>query len=144
MSEEVWTGVDGYVASLLLPRDEALEAALADSRELPNIQVSRLQGKFLELLVHAIGARRVLEVGTLAGYSAIWMARALRQGGRLITLEVNETHAAVARRNVERAGLADVVDIRVGPALDSLAALQHESQEPFDLVFIDADKAPTA
>src|SRR5579884_127194 len=139
-----WSDVDAYVSDLLIGPDEALDQALRAAEHLPNIQVSAPQGKLLDVLARAIGARRALEVGTLAGYSAIWTARALQQGGRLITLEVNDEHAGVARSNIARAGLDGVVEVRVGPALESLAALERENTEPFDLVFIDADKPPTA
>jgi predicted O-methyltransferase YrrM len=141
---EVWNEVDSYVSTLLLGSDSGLTDALRASESLPHIQVSAPLGKFLQILAKAVGARRVLEVGTLGGYSAIWMARALPEGGRLITLEVNEEHARVARSNLERAGLGDVVDVRIGPALAALDQLHREGAEPFDLVFIDADKPPTA
>lgn len=135
---ELWERVDGYVAERLIEPDAALDAALADSAAagLPPIAVSAPQGKFLRLLARIHGARSVLEIGTLGGYSTIWLAGALPADGRLVTLEVSPGHAEVARRNVARAGFADVVDIRVGPALDTLPALTG----PFDLVFIDADK----
>lgn len=136
-----WTDVDDYLAELLAPEDEELHAALTASAAagLPAIAVSPLHGKLLALLVGVIGARRVLEVGTLGGYSAIWMGRALPEAGRLLTLELDEAHARVARTNLERAGLAAKVEVRLGPALTSLQALD----ETFDLVFIDADKAST-
>ena len=142
MSEELWTAVDGYIENLFLPQDPALTAALADSAAagLPEIAVSPPQGKLLTVLARAIGARRILEIGTLGGYSAICLARALPAGGRLVTLELNPTHAAVARANVARAGLAERVEVRVGPAVESLAHLAAEGGPPFDLIFIDADK----
>ena len=124
-----WTAVDEYVARLLAPHDEALEAALAASRGgagLPAIQVSPPQGKLLHLLARSIGARTVLEFGTLGGYSTIWLGRALPADGRLITLEAEPAYAEVARGNIERAGLAELVDIRVGPALETLPALEDE------------------
>ena len=144
-SSETWAGVDAYVGGLLAPHDEALEAALAAAEEagLPAIQVSPPQGKLLYLLAKAIGARQVLEFGTLGGYSAIWLARALPEGGLLTTLEADPEHAEVARACIERAGLARLVDLRVGPALEALPRLEEEGAGPFDLVFIDADKANT-
>ncbi|ARQ68729.1 O-methyltransferase [Streptomyces marincola] len=137
---DLWSGTDDYFAGLLLAPDPALDAALAASEAagLPPINVSPSQGKLLHLLARVHGARSVLEIGTLGGYSTIWLARALPPGGRLITLEAEPRHAEVARANIDRAGLGDVVDIRVGPALDTLPALGPEG--PFDLVFVDADK----
>jgi predicted O-methyltransferase YrrM len=134
--------VDDYVQELFAPPDEALEAALRDAREagLPEIHVSPAQGKLLYLLTLISGARRVLEIGTLGAYSTIHLARALPEGGELISLELDEEHAEVARRNVERAGLSDRVQVVVGEARDLLAAMVEEDVEPFDLVFIDADK----
>jgi predicted O-methyltransferase YrrM len=143
---DLWTDVDDYVEQLLVPSDPALEGALRRSAEagLPDIQVSPSQGKFLHLLVRALRARSVLEVGTLGGYSAIWMARALPKSGRLLSLEVNPRHAEVARENLQRAGVEDRVEVRLGPALESLPRLAEEGRGPFDLAFIDADKATTA
>jgi len=142
---ETWAAVDAYVGGLLAPHDEALEAALAASGEagLPAIQVSPPQGKLLYMLARLLGARTILEFGTLGGYSTIWLGRALPDGGRLITLESDPAHAEVARASLKRAGLADVVDLRVGPALETLPTLEAENAGPFDLVFIDADKAST-
>jgi predicted O-methyltransferase YrrM len=142
MSEEQWAAVDDYLVSELLPPDDALDRALAASAAegLPSIQVSPAQGRLLEILARAQRARSILEIGTLGGYSTIWLARALPPGGRLITLELDAHHADVARRNIARAGLEQVVQIRVGPALDSLRALAAERREPFDFIFIDADK----
>jgi predicted O-methyltransferase YrrM len=142
MNQELWTNVDRYITDLIVQPDSALAAALdASEREgLPSIHIAPNQGKLLQLLVQLRGARRVLEIGTLGGYSAIWLARGLEPGGRLITLEANPHHAEVARKNIARAGLADVVEIRVGPALDTLPKLEIEKQGPFDVVFIDADK----
>lgn len=139
-----WRAVDDYIAGKLLGDDEALAAALANNAAegLPPIDVSATQGKMLFLLAQIAGARRILEVGTLGGYSTIWLTRALPADGRLVTLEIDEHHASVARRNLVRAGLADKVDIRVGPASDSLAAMTDEA--PFDFVFIDADKQNNA
>jgi predicted O-methyltransferase YrrM len=143
MSEELWTAVDNYISTLFVPGDPALDAALKTSTDagLPAINVAPNQGKLLMLLARIHGARRILEVGTLGGYSTIWLARALPAGGRLVTLEYQATHAEIARANIARAGLADVVEIRLGRAVDSLAALEAEGADPFDFVFIDADKA---
>jgi predicted O-methyltransferase YrrM len=139
---EVWDLVDRYFADRFALNDPILEAALraADAGGLPPIQVSALQGRLLHLLVQLQGARRILEVGTLGGYSTIWMARALPLGGRIITLELDPHHSEVARANFERAGVADRVEVRVGRAVDSLAQLDAEGAGPFDFVFIDADK----
>jgi predicted O-methyltransferase YrrM len=145
VSQENWTAVDEYVSGLLAPHDEALEAALRDSEDagLPAIQVSPAQGKLLYLLAKSIGARRILEFGTLGGYSTIWLARALPADGRLLTLEAEPRNAEVASGNIARAGIGDLVDLRVGPALDQLPQLDAEGGGPFDLTFIDADKANT-
>ncbi|MFD6435425.1 O-methyltransferase [Streptomyces venezuelae] len=149
MTQEQWDSVDDYFTGLLAPADEALTTALRDSDTagLPQIAVAPNQGKLLHLLAHIQGARRVLEIGTLGGYSTIWLARALPADGRVITLEYNPAHADVARGNIARAGLDKIVEVRVGPALDSLTALgaEHAAHpDPFDLVFIDADKANNA
>jgi predicted O-methyltransferase YrrM len=143
--QETWAAVDEYVSGLLAPHDEALGEALCSAEEagLPAIQVSPPQGKLLYLLARSIGAARVLEFGTLGGYSAIWLGRALPAAGQLITLEADPQHAEVARASIERAGLAERVDLRVGPALETLPRLEEEAAGPFDLVFIDADKANT-
>ncbi|MFF9196931.1 O-methyltransferase [Streptomyces sp. NPDC014779] len=137
-----WNAVDAYFTDVLVPADEALTAALADSTAagLPEIAVAPNQGKLLQLLVATQGARRVLEIGTLGGYSTIWLARALPADGRLVTLEYSPDHAAVARANIARAGLAETVEVRVGAALDTLPLLEKEGAGPFDFVFIDADK----
>ncbi len=142
MAERTWSAVDEYVAGLLAPHDEALEMAVRGSEEagLPAIQVSPPQGKLLQLLARTLGARSILEFGTLGGYSTIWLGRALPDGGRLITLEADPRYAEVARGNIDRAGLGDVVELRLGPALDLLPALDEEDAGPFDLTFIDADK----
>ena len=139
---DTWTAVDHLLESFLFPQDEALTEALASAQRagLPPIQVPPVQGRFLHLLARAIGARRVLEFGTLGGYSTIWLARALPAGGRLTTLELNPAYADVARANLERAGVAERVDIVVGPAAESLPSLAGET---FDLTFIDADKPST-
>ncbi|MGI0131280.1 MAG: O-methyltransferase [Thermoplasmata archaeon] len=142
MGTESWTAVDRYLTDLLLPPDPALERALRESAAagLPQIQVSPPQGKLLELLARIRGTRKILEIGTLGGYSTIWMARALPPDGRLISLELNPRHAEVARANIARAGLDHLVEVREGPALTSLPALAAEGRGPFDLIFIDADK----
>ncbi|MDE3204253.1 MAG: O-methyltransferase [Acidobacteriota bacterium] len=143
MSEEdLWSTVDGYVAERLIGTDPDLEAALEDSARagLPAIAVSAPQGKLLHLIARSISARRVLEVGTLGGYSTIWLARALPDDGTLVTLEIEPRHAEVARANLDRAGVGRLVEIRVGPAMESLSTLAQQPADPFDLVFIDADK----
>jgi predicted O-methyltransferase YrrM len=142
MNDNTWIAVDDYLVSLLSPSDEALSAALADSEAagLPPIAVAPNQGKMLEILAKATGARRILEIGTLGGYSTISLARALPPGGALITLELEDLHARVARANIDRAGLADTVTVRVGPAADSLRSLVADEEESFDFIFIDADK----
>jgi predicted O-methyltransferase YrrM len=138
-----WTGVDDYFAGLLIPSDDKLEAALLANQQagLPSIDVTPLQGRFLELLARVSGARRILEIGTLGGYSTIWLARALPEGGRVVSLELNPLHAEVARANLLNAGVLEQVDLRVGRAVESLEALQADGGAPFDLIFIDADKA---
>ncbi|MGW4776015.1 O-methyltransferase [Streptomyces filamentosus] len=143
MTNSQWNDVDAYLTDLLVPADEALTAALADSAAagLPEIAVAPNQGKLLHLLAQVQGARRILEIGTLGGYSTIWLARALPDGGRLISLEYDPRHAEVARGNLARAGLADRAEVRTGPALDTLPLLEEEGAGPFDLVFVDADKA---
>lgn len=146
MTQDQWMAVDRYITDHLVPSDAALDAALESSAAagLPAIHVAPNQGKLLHVLARAIGARRILEVGTLGGYSTIWLARALAPGGRLITLEAEPKHASVARANIERAGLADVVEIRLGRASETLPRIADEGNEPFDLVFIDADKPGNA
>jgi predicted O-methyltransferase YrrM len=145
-AQEKWSAVDRYFSDQLKLSDAALEAALAANKaaELPLIDVAPNQGKLLQLFAQLAGAKRILEIGTLGGYSTIWLARALPAGGRLITLEFNPKHAEIARSNVARAGLTDVVEIRVAAALDTLPKLQAEMKEPFDMVFIDADKPNNA
>ena len=142
MDQDRWNNVDAYFEAQLIPADSMLEAALAASLKarLPDIQVTASQGKLLHLLALAVGAQRILEIGTLGGYSTIWLARALAAGGKLTTLEIDATHAAVARENCRRAGLAAQVEVVEGAALDSLARLRTQRAEPFDLIFIDADK----
>lgn len=140
--QDRWTAVDGYIANLLIPADPALDAALAasDAAGLPPHHISPAQGRLLVLLAQMQGARRILEIGTLGGYSTIWLARALPANGHLITLEVEPRHAEVAQANIARAGLADRVELHQGRAVDSLARLAAETTEPFDFIFIDADK----
>ena len=143
MDQDSWTAVDRHFAGRLLSTDEAMDDVLAANLAagLPAIDVSPLQGKFLNLVARAIGARRILEIGTLGGYSTIWLARAVGEGGCVVSLEFQPRYAEVARANVERAALGDRVEIRVGPALDLLPEIEEEKVGPFDLVFIDADKA---
>jgi predicted O-methyltransferase YrrM len=145
MSQEQWNTVDAYFNGLFAPADAALDATLQATAEsdIPLINVAPNQGKLLHLLARSHGVRSILEVGTLAGYSTIWLARALQPGGRLITLEVDPKHAAVARSNIERAGLADAVEVRLGSAHTTLPQLIEEQAGPFDLIFIDADKPST-
>jgi predicted O-methyltransferase YrrM len=142
MSDNQWTSVDEYFVNLLLPPDGALEETLRRSTaaNLPPIAVAPNQGKLLELLARVQQSRRILEIGTLGGYSTIWLARALPADGTLVTLELEPVHAGVARQNIDGAGLGTLVDIRVGPATESLQALIDGDAEPFDFVFIDADK----
>ena len=144
MSEsQLWDDVDEYFSAHLSPEDDTLQAALRDSdaAELPSIAVTAPQGKFLHLLALVQGARTILEIGTLGGYSTIWLGRALPADGRLVSLEYNPRNAEVATRNLARAGLDKIVEVRVGAALDTLPQLADENPAPFDLVFIDADKA---
>lgn len=143
MTLEQWTAVDHYFNDLLVPADPVLESALVagEAAGLPPAHVAPNQGKLLYLLALIQRARRILEIGTLAGYSAIWLARALPRGGRLITLEADPKHAEVARTNITLAGLSEMVEVRVGRAVDLLSQLAGEGQAPFDLIFIDADKA---
>ncbi len=142
MSEAIWSNVDRYLAETLIPADPILEAALAANAAagLPAIDVSTTQGKFLHMLARIQGAKRILEIGTLGGYSTIWLARALPTDGRLITLEFSPKHATVASENITRAGFSQIVEIRIGPAAESLAQLHKEKTDAFDLIFIDADK----
>ena len=142
MSENNWAEVDTFIADLFVNPDPALDAALAESERagLPAIEVSAPAGKLLMLFARMIGAKRILEIGTLGGYSTIWLARALPKDGRLITLEADAKHAKVARKNIDNAGLGDRVDIRLGKALDTLPKLETERAGPFDLIFLDADK----
>lgn len=145
MAQDTWTAVDEYITGLIAPPDDALDAAVraGEAAGLPQIQVSPPQGKLLYLLAKTIGAKSILEFGTLAGYSAIWLGRALPTDGRLITLEANLDYAEVAAASIAAAGLGEVVEIRVGPALDQLPQLEADGVGPFDLTFIDADKVHT-
>jgi predicted O-methyltransferase YrrM len=142
MTQSLWTAVDRYFAEHLIPPDSALDAALEACRAagLPEVQVAPNQGRLLQLLAWMVNAHAILEIGTLGGYSTIWLAQALPVGGSLISLEANPDHAAVARANLARAGLARIVDVRLGPALETLPRLAAEGRGPFDLIFIDADK----
>jgi predicted O-methyltransferase YrrM len=140
--QELWADVDRYFGELLAPEDRALSASIESNRVagLPSIDVPALLGKFLELMIRISGARRVLEIGTLGAYSTIWMARALPAGGQVVTLEIDPHHADIARANLNAAGVLDRVEIRVGPANESLRAMHERGDGPFDVVFIDADK----
>jgi predicted O-methyltransferase YrrM len=142
MTEALWTAVDQYIADMLVPTDPALDAAIEDSKAagLPAIAVTPAQGKLLHLLARLQGARRILEMGTLGGYSTIWLARALPEGGRLVTLEVNPEYSKIAQANISRAGLDSVVHLRLGAALDTLPQMAAEGAGAFDFIFIDADK----
>ncbi len=146
MSQDTWNAVDSYIVDSLVPQDEALTGALAASAAagLPEIQISPNQGRLLYLLARMHGAKNILEIGTLGGYSAIWLAHGLAEGGRLITLESDAKHAAIARGAIAQAGLSDRVEVRLGRALDTLPQLEAEGLGPFDLVFIDADKPSNA
>ncbi len=145
MSQEQWTSVDHYFDSLFAPTDEVLSMALqaTSAAGIPAINVSPSQGKLLHLLARMHNVRSILEIGTLGGYSTIWLARALPADGRLISLEINPAHAAVAHANIARAGLAAHIEVRVGKAIESLPQIDREGVGPFDLVFIDADKVST-
>ncbi len=143
MSDDLLRKIDDYVADQFAPVDSTLETALKDAAEagLPEIHVSASEGKLLYLLVKMVNARRILEIGTLGGYSTIWLARALPENGKLISLELSDKHAEVARKNIQRAGLSEKVEIRVGPATNSLDQILRMEESPFDVAFIDADKA---
>lgn len=142
MNQATWDAVDQFISDSLVQADPALDAALqaSDAAGLPAINVAPNQGKLLHLFALMCGAKRILEIGTLGGYSSIWLARALPAEGKLISLEYDSHHAAVAKANLAKAGLSDKVEVRVGAALDSLAQLADAGTEPFDLIFIDADK----
>jgi len=144
MDSDLFGNVDAYIARLLVEPDEALEAVekSIDDAGIPQISVSANQGKFLQVLARSVGARKILEIGTLGGYSTIWMARALPAEGRLITIEFEPKHAEVARGNFVRAGLDSQIDIRLGKAIEVLPQLEAEGAGPFDFIFIDADKPP--
>ena len=146
MSQDLWTRVDDYINSVTISPDAALEAAAAAAAaaQLPPISVTPAQGKLLHLMARAHGATRILEVGTLAGYSTIWLARAVPPDGRVITLEFDSRHADIARTNIERAGLTGRVDVRLGNALETLPQLAAEQQPPFDFTFVDADRTNLA
>jgi predicted O-methyltransferase YrrM len=143
MSKEQWAAVDQYIGEALMKGDPTYDFALrnSDAAGLPAIQVSPAQGKFLQLLAQSMGARRILEVGTLGGYSTLWMARALPADGKLVTLEFDPKHAEVARANIKQAALPPLIEVRVGDAKQTLPALAAEGGAPFDLIFIDADKS---
>ncbi len=146
MTQQTWTAVDHYISDLYIAPDDALEQALKDSAAagLPNIQVAPNQGKLISILAQTIGAKKILEIGTLGGYSTIWLARALPSDGKLISLEIDPKHAEVARKNITRAGLADKAEVRLGRAIESLPRIAAEGIAPFDFVFIDADKPSNA
>jgi caffeoyl-CoA O-methyltransferase len=146
MDQKIFEDVDHYISDLFLPQDAVLTAAEESHKleNIPLISVSPNQGKFLHLLVRIANARKILELGTLAGYSTIWMARALPEDGKLISLEIDPRHAAVARKNIERAGLSEKVEVQVGKAIDLLSQLVEKKAGPFDMIFIDADKEPYA
>lgn len=146
MNKELFKNVDEYINRLFVKEDEALMNVPASIGEagIPSISISANQGKFLHLMAKLVNAKKILEIGTLAGYSTIWMARALPPGGRLITLELDPLHAEVARKNIRAAGLEAVVDIRIGKAMDSLQQMEAAGEGPFDMIFIDADKPPYA
>ena len=144
MNNDIFSSVDDYIAKLLNPADDALEKTEAsiESENIPPISVSPNQGKFLHILAKLCNAKKILEIGTLGGYSTIWMARALPKDGKLVTLELEKHHADVAQKNIDNAGLGAVVDIRLGKAIDLLPKLAAEGAGPFDMIFIDADKPP--
>lgn len=145
MTTHAWESVDSYLNNLLIQQDNALAEALhaSEAAQLPSINVTPAQGKFLHLMAKAIGAQRILEIGTLGGYSAIWLARALPTGGTMVTIEAEPRHAEIARANLARAGLDHVVDLRIGRALEVLPEIDKQRVGPFDLTFIDADKPST-
>jgi len=146
MNQQLFESVDNYINNLLVEEDDALRATEASilKNDIPQISISPNQGKFLQILARLSNAKKILEVGTLAGYSTIWLARALSKTGRLISLEFDPKHASVAKQNIDRAGLGSMVEIRVGKALDTLPQLEKEGAGPFDMIFIDADKSPYA
>ena len=142
-AKDIWNQVDQYFTDALIPNGDDFDAALVANRDagLPPIDVTPLQGKFLDILVRATGSKRILEIGTLGGYSTLWIARALPDDGEVVTLELESHHAHIAKQNLEAAGFASRVDLRIGPAAESLAALVQKQVAPFDFIFIDADKA---
>jgi len=146
METEIFEKVDAYISNLLAPEDKALTDTTKslDTEGLPHISVSANQGKFLQVMALLCNATKILELGTLSGYSTIWLARALPEGGKLITIEFDEHHAAVAKKNIDNAGLSKIVDVRVGKALDILPEIIAAKEGPFDMIFIDADKPPYA
>lgn len=146
MDQELFGKVDHYISQMLAPEDEVLKETIKslDDANMPQISVTANQGKFLQVIARMCNAKRVLELGTLAGYSTIWMARSLPESGKIVTVEFDPRHANVAKQNIEKAGLSDKVDIRVGKAMDILVQLKEAKEEPFDLIFIDADKPPYA
>jgi predicted O-methyltransferase YrrM len=146
MDKSIFESVDQYINGLVAPEDEALKNTIhsLDQEGIPQISVSANQGKFLQVMVRTVNAKRILELGTLGGYSTIWMARALPPGGKLISLELEEKHAAVAQKNIEAAGVEQKVEIRVGSAIESLEEMIRNKEEAFDFIFIDADKPPYA
>ncbi len=146
MNKNIFEKVDDYISQLFSPEDEALKQAIRalESHNIPQISVSSNQGKFLQVMAKLVGAKKILEVGTLGGYSAIWMARALPEGGKIITLELDAKHAEVALNNINEAGLSEKVEIRIGRGIDLLKTMIAENEAPFDMIFIDADKPPYA
>lgn len=146
MENAVFLAVDNYISRLFANEDDALQATRKsiEAADLPDMSISANQGSFLQLLARLVRAQRILEIGTFAGYSTIWLARSLAKTGRLITLEFDPAHAALAKANIERAGLSTIVDLRIGRGIDLLPQLEKESAGPFDMIFIDADKPPYA
>jgi len=146
MDQEIFGKVDHYISQMLAPEDEVLRETIKslDTAEMPQISVTANQGKFLQVIALMCNAKRVLELGTLAGYSTIWLARSLPEDGKIVTIEFDPRHANVAKQNIKNAGLLDKVDIRVGKAMDIMLEIKEAKEEPFDLIFIDADKPPYA
>ena len=144
--DTIFQRVDDYINNLLAPEDEALKQTIQslETQNIPQISISANQGKFLQVMVKLVGAKRILELGTLGGYSTIWMGRALSSNGKIITIELDAKHAAVAQTNIDRAGLSEQVEIRIGKGLELLKEMIEENETPFDLIFIDADKPPYA
>jgi predicted O-methyltransferase YrrM len=144
MSNKIFAAVDQYINDLFAPEDAVLKETIQslETQNIPQISVSANQGKFLQVMAKMVGAKRILEIGTLGGYSTIWMARALPAGGKVITLELDAKHASLAEQNVDRAGLSSKVEIRVGRGIELLNTMIAENEAPFDLIFIDADKPP--